>query len=315
MPRRPLAQRLSPPVFAVLLSLGASLCFAVMNGIIRYLGADLHVDPLEIVFFRNLFAFLAMTPWLARQGIAVMRTDKLPLLGVRVFWGFISMVAWFSSLAIMPLANAMALSFTAPLFAAVAAVLMLGEVIRARRVVALAIGFAGMLVILRPGHAQVGWGELLVIVSAATMALSIVTMKKLTRSERPACLVAWQSLLLTPVSLVPALFVWRWPSVQDLLWLIAVGAIGSVAHLLYTRAFSLADTTFLMPIDYVRLPCVALIGWVAFGETTDLWTWIGAAVIAASTVYIARREALARSREAEQPALASARPQPAAGDG
>src|SRR5690606_6637459 len=114
-----------------------------------------------------------------------------------------------------------------PLFAAVAAVLVLHETIRARRIAALVLGFGGMLVILRPGHAAVGWGELLVVVSALTMALSIITMKLLTRTESPASLVAWQNMLLTPVSLVPALFFWTWPTLEAWICLAAVGFIAT----------------------------------------------------------------------------------------
>ena len=151
-----------------------------------------------------------------------------------------------------------------------------------------------MLVILRPGHAAVGLGEALVVASALTMALSIITMKLLTRTESPEALVAWQNMLLTPVSLVPALFFWTWPTLEAWICLAAVGFIATVSHLCFTRGFAMADTTYLMPFDYVRLPFVAVLGWFAFGEATDIWTWAGAAIIAGSTIYVARRESLAR---------------------
>jgi drug/metabolite transporter (DMT)-like permease len=303
----PFPLRLSPPVKAACLLLFACVFFASMNAIIRYVSAD--VEPLEIVFFRNLFGLLAMMPWLARRGLGVMRTERLGMIMMRSFWGFLSMAAWFSALAIVPLANAVALSFTSPLFAAIAAVLLLGEVIRARRITALAVGFAGTLVILRPGVDSIGWGEMLVLASTVTMALSIVTMKALTRTERSSSLVVWQTLLIAPISLVPALFVWSWPSPETWFWLIVLGIFASIAHVAFTRAFSLADTTYLMPFDYSRLPIVALLGWIVFGEVTDIWTWVGAAIIAASSVYVANREALARRRDLASGAMtASAEP-------
>lgn len=300
----PLARfaRLSTPVRAAGFVVLAGVGFACMITLIRHLATNLLVDPLEIVFFRNLFAFLGMTPWLLRHGFGAMKTERLPLISLRVFFGLLSMAAWFTSLAIVPMANAVALSFTAPLFAAVAAVLVLHERIRARRMIALALGFGGMLVILRPGHAAVGWGEALVVASALTMALSIITMKLLTRTEGSAALVAWQNMLLTPVSLVPALFFWTWPTLEAWICLAAVGFIATVSHLCFTRGFSMADTTYLMPFDYVRLPFVAVLGWFAFGEATDIWTWIGAAIIAVSTIYVARREALARGKGAARDA-------------
>lgn len=198
-----LSTKFSPPVYAAGLLIIACVGFAAMNAIIRYLATDLAVDPLMIVFCRNLFAFLVLLPWLMQQGIGVMKTSRFPLISLRVLFGFISMALWFSALTIVPLSNAVALSFTAPLFAAVAAVFILREKIRARRIIALLIGFGGMLVIMRPGSQPIGWGEFIVVVSAATMALSIVTMKLLTRTERTPCLVVWQNMLLTLVSCCP----------------------------------------------------------------------------------------------------------------
>jgi drug/metabolite transporter (DMT)-like permease len=215
---------------------------------------------------------------------------------LRTLLGFVSMATWFSALAIVPLGNAVALAFTAPLFAAVAAVIVLREVIRARRITALVIGFAGMLIILRPGVQSVGAGELMVVVSALTMALSVVTMKVLTRSEQVGSLVVYQTMLTTPIALVPALFVWSWPSAEMWFWVITIGIVASTAHMAFTRAFSMADTMYLMPFDYLRLPQVAFLGWMLFGEPTDVYTWVGAAVIAASTIYVAHREAKVRAQ-------------------
>ena len=265
-----------------------------MNAMIRHVSSELH--PLEIVFFRSLFGFVAMLPWLSRHGVGVLRTRRPGLIGIRTLLGFVSMATWFSALAIVPLGNAVALGFTAPLFAAVAAVVVLREVIRARRITALVIGFGGMLVILRPGVQSIGTGEVMVVVSALTMALSVITMKLLTRTEQVGSLVVYQTMLTTPIALVPALFVWSWPSAQMWAWVILIGIVASIAHMAFTRAFSLADTMYLMPFDYLRLPQVAFLGWALFGEPTDLYTWIGAAVIAASSVYVAHREAKARAQ-------------------
>ena len=163
------------------------------------------------------------------------------------------------------------------------------------RITALAVGFGGMLVILRPGVESVGAGELMVIVSALTMALSVVTMKLLTRTEKVGSLVVYQTLLITPVALVPALLVWSWPSAAMWFWVVLIGIVASTAHMAFTRAFALADTMYLMPFDYLRLPQVAFLGWMLFGEPTDVYTWVGAAIIAASSLYVAHREAKVRA--------------------
>jgi drug/metabolite transporter (DMT)-like permease len=287
---------LSDPVKAVLLVVFAGFLFSSMNAMIRYVSSELH--PLEIVFFRSLFGFVAMVPWLSRRGFGVLRTRRPALIGLRTLFGFISMATWFSALAIVPLGNAVALGFTAPLFAAVAAVIVLREVIRARRIVALAVGFGGMLIILRPGMQSIGTGEAMVVVSALAMALSVITMKVLTRTEQVGSLVVYQTMLTTPIALVPALFVWTWPSAEMWMWVILIGIVASSAHMAFTRAFSLADTMYLMPFDYLRLPQVAFLGWALFGEPTDFYTWTGAAIIAVSSIYVAHRESKARGRRA-----------------
>lgn len=281
------------PVKAALLIVFAGLLFSSMNAMIRHASSELH--PLQIVFFRSLFGFAAMIPWLSRQGIRALHTRRPGLIGLRTLLGFVSMATWFSALAVVPLGNAVALGFTAPLFAALAAVFVLREVIRARRITALAVGFGGMLVILRPGVESVGAGELMVIVSALTMALSVVTMKLLTRTEKVGSLVVYQTLLITPVALVPALLVWSWPSAAMWFWVVLIGIVASTAHMAFTRAFALADTMYLMPFDYLRLPQVAFLGWMLFGEPTDVYTWVGAAIIAASSLYVAHREAKVRA--------------------
>lgn len=281
------------PVKAALLIVFAGLLFSSMNAMIRHASSELH--PLQIVFFRSLFGFAAMIPWLSRQGIRALHTRRPGLIGLRTLLGFVSMATWFSALAVVPLGNAVALGFTAPLFAALAAVFVLREVIRARRITALAVGFGGMLVILRPGVESGGAGELMVIVSALTMALSVVTMKLLTRTEKVGSLVVYQTLLITPVALVPALLVWSWPSAAMWFWVVLIGIVASTAHMAFTRAFALADTMYLMPFDYLRLPQVAFLGWMLFGEPTDVYTWVGAAIIAASSLYVAHREAKVRA--------------------
>jgi len=287
---------LSDPVKAALLIVFAGLLFSSMNAMIRHVSSELH--PLEVVFFRSLFGFVAMMPWLSRKGFGVLRTHRPGLIGLRTLLGFISMATWFSALAVVPLGNAVALGFTAPLFAAVAAVVVLREVIRARRITALIVGFGGMLIILRPGAQSIGTGEVMVVVSALTMALSVITMKVLTRTEQVGSLVVYQTMLTTPIALVPALFFWTWPSAEMWIWVILIGIVASTAHMAFTRAFSLADTMYLMPFDYLRLPQVAFLGWALFGEPTDLYTWTGAAIIATSSVYVAHREAKMRKGRA-----------------
>jgi len=287
-----------PPVRGALLMTAAALGFSCMNVIIRA-GAQ-ELDPLQIAFFRNAFALLFMLPWLLWAGLPALRTSRLKLHLSRSVIGMAAMTCWFYSVALLPLAQAVSLNFTVPLFATAGAALILGETVRMRRWSATAIGFLGVLVIVRPGMAEVTPATGLPILAAVFMAAAVLIVKTLSRSENPNAVVFYMNLFLTPLSLVPALFVWRWPSWETFALMLLVGLLAVISHLMLTRAYTHADASAVIPFHYAQLPFVALIAFVTFGEVPDAWTLSGAAIIAGSAVYIARREArVAQARRAE----------------
>ena len=269
--------------------LGAMVCFTAMTVFIRFSAEQLHV--LEVVFFRNFLAFLFMLPWLLHRGIGVMRTTRTVLYLSRSLINICGMAAGFTAITLISLSEATALSFTAPLFATLGAVVIFGEVVRIRRVTALAIGFLGVLVVLRPGIDAISTGALLALANALSIAVSVLIIKRLTDTEPPQTIVTYMGLLQSPLALVPALFVWIWPEPMTWLWLVCLAAAGTAGHLLYTRALQLAEITQLQPLEFVRLPLIAFCGYLLFAETPTLWTWIGGAVIFASTAYVTHREA------------------------
>ena len=277
------------PSRGALWMIASGVFFVVMTALIRHLSAT--IDPLELVFFRNLFGLVVLLPWLARHGFGALRTRRIGLYAIRGVVGLIAMITWFTAISMMNLGDAVALSFTAPLFATVVAILLLGEIVRARRWAAVFLGFVGAMVILRPGIAEVSPAAMLVLLSALAMAFSACLVKLLSRSEPVMAIVIYMVLILTPASLVPALFVWTTPGAAEFAWLLCAGGCGTLGHICLTRAFALADATAVMPFDFLRLPLMALLGWVVFGQTLDAWTGVGAAIIIASSVYIAHREA------------------------
>ena len=290
---------LSAPLQGALYMTAAALCFSIMNYLIRYAAGEL--EAMQIAFFRNLFALAFMLPWLARVGPAGLVTRRLRSHVWRAVLGLAAMVCWFYSIALLPLAEAVSLNFTVPMFATAGAALFLGETVRARRWTATAVGFLGVLVILRPGFTEMTLVMGLPILAAAFMAASTLLVKSLSETESPSAVVFYMNLFLTPLSLVPALFVWRWPSWEILALMALLGMLAAIAHIAMTRAYTKADASAVMPFDYTRLPFVAAIGFIAFGEVPDLFTWIGAGIIAASAIYIARREGrIARAAEQER---------------
>jgi drug/metabolite transporter (DMT)-like permease len=204
------------------------------------------------------------------------------------------MLCWFWSVSLLPITEATALGFTAPFFTTILAALVLGEIVRLRRWTAVIVGFAGALVILRPGFGDLPlFGAMVALTAAATQACSTVMIKSLARTESPNAIVAYMGIYLTPMSLIPALFFWTWPSWEMLGWMALLGLVGTLAHLCFARALGAADASAVVPIDFARLVFVAVIGIVVFNQIPSAWTWVGAAVIFASGVYIVRREAIA----------------------
>jgi drug/metabolite transporter (DMT)-like permease len=249
------------------------------------------MHPFEVTFFRCLFSLFVMLPFIIRSGPGILATPKVGFYTLRAVVGLISMLSWFYGITIVPLATATAVNFTAPLFATMAAALVLHEDVRLRRWAAVVIGFIGVLVIMRPGRQSLDAMLLLILLSAASSAMNNITVKYLVRTERPNTIVALFSVYLTPLSLIPALFVWEWPDLKSLGALVGLGIIGTLAHLSVARAYLAADASACAPYEFVRLPYAALIGYLLFGEVSDGWTWVGAAIIAGAAIYVAHREA------------------------
>jgi drug/metabolite transporter (DMT)-like permease len=275
----------------------SAVSFATMAGIIRYLADHLH--PFEVAFFRNAVSLALMAPWVLRGGIEGLRTASIRKYSLRGLASITAMLCWFYGLATMPIAEATALSFTAPIFTSIAAIFFLGERMGTRRWAAIVIGFAGAMIILRPGVSALNLSALVVLGGSAAVACSVIMVKILSRTEPSSLIVAYMGIYLVPMSLVPALFVWTPPSLNDWFWLILIGVVATIGQLGMTSAYAATEATVVLPFDYARLPSAALIGYLAFNEAPDSWTWIGATVIAASAIYIARREArLAKLRTA-----------------
>lgn len=271
--------------------LTSGLFFAGLGTSIRM--ASREIPTFEVVFFRNSINLVIMLPWLLKIGFVGLKTERLGLHFLRSTGGLISMFFWFAGFAVLPLAEATSLGFTAPLFATIGAAFILGEVVRRRRWVAVLIGFVGTLIILRPGLQIITPEALYILTGAVFVAASLMMVKMLSRTESPTTMVLFMALFLTPMSFIPALFVWVWPSPDAWIWLIGVGVSATGGHLLFNRAFAVADITAVLPFDYCRLIFVAIIGIFMFNEVPTIWTWIGGSVIFGSTVYIAHREAQA----------------------
>lgn len=288
---------------AAALMLASTLCFGAMALTIKVAARTL--SPFEIAFFRNAFGLLALIPILL-HGKAPLRTRQLPRYLLRSAIGVCSMLSGFWAIAHLPLAQAIALSYSTPLFVTIAAVIWLGEIVRKRRWAAVFVGFVGVLVVVRPGAAGFSSGTLIALLAAVLAAVVAIQIKQLSRIDAPDTIVFYTYLFWVPMSALAAAFAWRWPALATWPWLAATGLFGTVAQLLWTRALRMGEVSALQPISFMQLPMVALAGWLWFGEDIDHWTLFGAAIIFAAVFYIAHREAkLARTHATNAPVEAA----------
>jgi drug/metabolite transporter (DMT)-like permease len=267
---------------------GATLSNAVMSVMVRQMASDL--PPLEIAFFRALFGALAFIPLLAHYGFDPLRTSRFGLHALRGVLNVFTMVTYFVALSMTPFATVAAIDFLAPLFATALAVMFLGEIIRARRIIALLIGFAGGLAVVRPGFIEISTGVVFALSSTFVWSIILIILKNLTRTESSITATLYMALFSAPLTLIVALPVWQTPALADFPWLIAIGVCGTTTHLCVAQALKEADAGAVLPANFLRLIWAALFGFLFFGEIPDLWTWIGGIMIFGAVVYITYRE-------------------------
>ena len=263
--------------------------FSFMGVFIRKSSENIHI--FEVIFFRNLLACLIIIPLMYSSGLASFKMYRPGLFVWRAIFVSIGMFAGFSALTLIPLAQATAISFTTPIFVTILAIFIFGEVIKLRRIAAILVGFIGMLIIVQPGVGTISLGVILAFTGAFFHSINLLIVKKLTAHETANAIVVWMVIMLVPISFVPAIFVWEWPSALTWLYLWCLAICGTVGHSFFTRAYSLAEITSLQPFQFIKLPMIGFLAWVIFSELPGYWTWLGGMIIFSSTVYITRREA------------------------
>ncbi len=262
---------------------------AALDGIVKIVN-NLGMHPFEIAFFRNIFGLIALVPFFMRIGFKELRTQRLKFHIGRGCIHAASMLTWFWALTVIPLADATALSFMIPVFASIGAIFIMREPSHASRWISIVIGFIGMIVILRPGFADISFGTWLVLGGTILVAISKLMTKSLSRTENPSTIVAYMSLVLTIVSFALAIFFWSWPTLEMWLWFAAMGAMGSVAHVIQAQSYKDGDVSLVEPATFLRLVWAALVGFIIFGEVPQIWSWIGGGIIMVGVLMLIRSE-------------------------
>ena len=280
--------RFPPALQGAVYMMLAAVSWTVMLILVRALG-DAY-STFEILFVRNLVTVAFIVPLLVNNRGAAFRTRRMPLHCTRVAFAYIGILGLFYGLLHIPVADVVALSFTQPLFIAVLAAVLLGEAVGIARWRAVAIGFAGVLVILRPGFEEIGFATLAVLASAACYGVSNICIKRLMTTDTPVQSTLYGNLLMLPLSALPAAFVWVTPGPWDTLAMIGVGLGGMGGIYFVSRAYAAADASAVVPYDFLRLPLSAGAAFLLFGETSDTWMLLGAAIIFASSYALVRIE-------------------------
>ena len=281
--------RPSPPLQASLLMLVTCICFSIMSAVIRDLSNE--ISPFQIAFVRNLVGIIILFPIMLKLGFQPITGSVYRAYGIRACVGICAMWAWYSALSLTPLAEAVTLSFTTSLWMIPVAILLLGEKVGIRRWVATIVGFIGVLIVLQPASQNFNSGSLLALLSALLFAVSMALVKLLAKSERPVEIVFYMNIFMIPLSIGPAIIFWSPPTYSQWYSLCFIGVASACAHFFMARALATVDASALMPLDFTRLPFAVAIGYIVFGEIPTIWIWPGALLIAASALYIARREA------------------------
>lgn len=288
---------------AVYVTVGALLltCMAIL---VKFLGSRL--DSFQILFFRSFVGLLFILPLALKQGWGICRTTIPMMHMTRGGIGILGNFCFFYSITHLLLADSMALQFSRPLFMILLAAAFLGETVGFKRGTATLVGFSGILIMTRPfglggGPATFDLGVLVGALGAFFGALVVVAIKQLSKTESTTVIMFYYAFWGAIFSLVPALLVWQTPTPAELGWLVLVGFFGIVGQTCITRGVSMADTTVVLPFDYLRIVYAAVFGFLMFGEVPGLWSLTGALVIVVSTLYILTLEARTKAKKRVTP--------------
>lgn len=282
--------RSQKPVIAAFWVLGMVGSFVLMMIAVRELAATMSL--FELLSFRSIIGIPIMFLVAWYMGFQSIKTRRAGTQIARNLVHFVGSWCWAIGITLLPMAHVTALEYTMPIWTVVIAMVFLGEKAYFHRVLAVLMGLLGVVLILRPGLEIVTQGALVVLVGALFYGISNVLVKSLTKDDAPWVIVFWMQILQLPLALIPAIFFfdWVWPTWPDAPWLAVIGLTGISAHFCLARALQLADATVCIPVDFVRLPLTALLGWLVYTESVSLWVFLGAFLIFAGNYYSVWRE-------------------------
>jgi drug/metabolite transporter (DMT)-like permease len=289
-----MSQTSASPRAGILLMIAAMMVVPLMDGVAKHLSASFPV--VQVVWARYFFHLAVLLPVVLWRHGAYALVLRRPALQI-VRGGFLlgSTMLFFAAIAIMPIADAIALVFVAPLMVTALSAVVLGEHVGIRRWTAVSVGFAGVMVIARPGLSTFHWGMVLALSAGATYALYSLATRKLSGSAPPLVTLTYTAFLgaLCMSAVVP--FFWVPPDPTGLSWMVLLGLIAAAGHFLIIKAFEHAEASLLAPLGYAEILMATVVGYFGFGDFPDPWTWLGVTIVIGSGVYVSLRERRTKS--------------------
>ena len=238
------------------------------------------IDLIQVMELRSIIGFFMLYPLIHRSGgLRVVKTRRIWLHVARNFVHYLAQYGWLLAILLIPLAQVVSIEFTMPIWTAILAVSFLGERMDVWKNVAVALGLVGVLIIVRPGVGDVNVGQMVALATAVGFGISITMIKSLTRTESALAVLFWMVVIQSAIGFLPAIAVWRWPSSVTWAWVVLIAFCGTFSHYCMTRALHYADATLVVPMDFLRVPLSAVVGWLVYTEGIDLLTAAGAGLI------------------------------------
>ncbi|MBZ9653982.1 DMT family transporter [Phyllobacterium lublinensis] len=242
--------------------------------------ASRELDVFQIMEMRSVIGLAMLYPLIRSSGgFRAMKTSRIWQHLGRNSAHYAGQFAWLKALSMIPLAQVIAIEFTTPAWTALMAVAFLGERLNIWRVLTIALGIIGVVIIVRPGVGTVEIGQLIVLGAAFTFGISFTMVKSLTRTDSVVKIIFWMLVIQSAIGLLPALHVWQWPSIHTLPWVVVIAFTGTFSHFCMAKALQYADATVVIPMDFLRVPLMAVLGWLIYAERIDMFTAVGAALI------------------------------------
>lgn len=279
----------------ILLAIAGCLIASILISLVRYLSAEFHI--FFIVMMRNFFGLMFFVPTILKDHNDILRTKRVKMHVMRGLNALISMLLWFYAISILPLSEAVSISFIMPILTTVAAIFLFKEKVKSHSWIASILGFIGIIIILRPGFKELNIAHLCSLISVLLWVVSNIMIKSMTKTEKPKTIVAYTTFIIFICSIPLALPYLQPLSLSDICWFACLGLVSNLLYICISNSYAKVDLSVTQPFDFTRLIFTAIISYFTFGEIVDFWVIIGSLVILSGTIVVIPKPKMRRKKK------------------